>query len=161
MSAATATDLARWLAMNQPKVFQVLVEEASRRGQLRGVTDWLSSVGTSVSSAIKNVGSFLTSKEGMTALTGIGTAYLQTQAQRDALRAQVQMVQAGQSLLPIQSVGPNPNSALPVYVDPRTGQQMPWNTQLSQQLAPYQSPYLPLILLGGVGLIMVVAFSRH
>lgn len=160
MNKKAATDLSHWLAINQPKVFEALVIEANRNGQLNGLTDWLSSVGTSVTGAIKNVGSFLTSTEGLTALTAVGGVYLQTQAQRDVLRAQVQQAQAGQSLLPVQSVGANPYSSVPVYVDPRTGQSMPWNSQLSQQFAP-QSINPLWYIVGGVVLIGAVVFGRR
>lgn len=164
MNAKSAEAFALWLAQNQPQVFQAMYEAAYRDQTLRGlhgISDWLSAVGTSIGTAAKAVGQFVTSKEGMATLGTIGGLYLQTQAQKDALKLQVANAQAGQPPAPVQSVGANPYSAVPIYVDPVTGQQQSLTPQLAQQLAP--SPiqrYGPWMMIGGVLLIGLILVAR-
>ena len=158
MATTAQYELAMWIARNQPLVFQQLVREANRRGQLSGITDWLSTVGSSLGEAAKSVGSFLGSKEGIATVGTIGALYLQSQAQKDALKLQVRQAQAGQSPVPIQSVGANPYSSVPIYTDPLTGQQSYLTPQLTAQLQPGMnwSQVVPWIL-GGVGLLFFLA----
>lgn len=141
--------LALWIATNQPEVFKALVRDANRSGRLNGVTDWLTGVGTSIGSAVTNVGSFISSPDGMKSLMTIGNTYLQVQAQRDALRTQTRLAQSGQYPASIASVGANPYTSLPVYVDPATGQQIPFNSQVASQLRPSFN-WTPIFIGGGV-----------
>lgn len=157
MSAHTNEALARWLAVNQPKVFEALVAK-SRQHQLNGVTDFLKSVGTSFGSAVKSVGSFLSSKDGMATLGAIGGIYLQTKAQKDALKLQVQLAQAGQPLANIQSTGPTP-SASPIYVDPATGAAYPFTSSLAQQLRP-KTNWMPILIGGGLAIALIFMLRR-
>lgn len=150
--------LALWIATNQPEVFKALVRDANRAGQLHGITDWLSGVGTSLGSAVSNVGSFLSSEDGMKTLTSLGNTYLQVRAQRDALRVQTRLAASGQYPAPIQSVGPNPYTSLPVYVDPASGQQFPFSPQLANQLQP-SIPWTPIAI--GVGVLAVIYFATR
>lgn len=160
MNKQNADALANWLARNQPQVFEQLYKAAHQRAQLSGITDWLSAVGTSVGTAAKSVGSFLTSQEGMATLGTIGSIYLQSQAQKDALKLQVANAQAGYAPANVQTVGANPYNSVPVYVDPVTGYQQPLTPQLTQQLMPPSSimQYLPWVLAGGV--VLLFAFRR-
>lgn len=153
-------ELAVWIARNQPHVFEALVREANKRGQLHGITDWLSSVGSSLGDAAKSVGSFLTSQQGIATLGTIGGLYLQTQAQKDALKLQIRQAQVGQAPIPIQSVGANPYSSVPVYTDPTTGQSYSLTPQLTSQLQSGNGwrDSLPW-LIGGGFLILVLAMS--
>lgn len=145
---------AYWLAENQPHVFVALVDamkkEAKRQnGGVAGITDWLSNVGTTIGSATKSVGSFLTSQQGLATLSTVGGLYLQTQAQKDALKVQVAQMQAGNAPQPIYSAGANYNSSVPIYVDPTTGQRLPLSSSLATQLMPERfSGYLPMFLIG-------------
>lgn len=165
MNVKSGEALAIWLAQNQPQVFQAMYEAAHRdqnvqRG-MHGISDWLSAVGTSIGTAAKAVGQFVTSKEGLATLGTIGGLYLQTQAQKDALKLQVANAQAGQAPAPVQSVGANPYSAVPVYIDPVTGQQQALTPQLAQQLAP--SPlqqYGPWMMIGGALLLGLFVLAR-
>jgi len=138
--------LALWLAQNQPHVFQALMQHSRQRAQLSGVTDWLSSVGTSLGGAVKSVGSFLTSQEGIATLGALGTTYLTTRAQRDALRVQVAQAQAGYPPQPVYTVG---TDQTPYYRDPATGQSYPLTSQIANQLQPAMN-WTPLLIGGGV-----------
>ena len=151
--------LALWLAQNQPTVFAALVSRANRSGKLNGITDWLSNVGTTLSSSVKSVGSFLGSKEGMTTLTALGTTYLQTQAQKNALRIQTAQAQAGYGMQPIVS-GPT-SSQYPMYINRATGLQYPLTSSLTSQLMPASmQPYAPWLIGGFLGLLALFALKR-
>lgn len=160
MNVQTSQQLALWLAKNQPLVFKQLVRESARQGQLRGVTDWLSAVGSSLSSAVQAAGSFIASPEGMATLGTIGGMVLQTRAQKDALKVQIANARAGYAPVPIESVGANPNSSIPIYVDPVTGQRYPLTSQVSQSLMPTMTLQSMLPWLLGGGLILVVLLFR-
>lgn len=147
--------LALWIARNQPRVFEALTQQAHKRAQLSGVTDWLSSVGTSLGGAVKNVGSFLTSQEGIATIGALGTAYLTTQAQRDALRTQVAQAQAGYPPQPVYTVG---TEQTPYYRDPATGQSYPFTSQIAAQLQP-PTNWTPILIGGGV-LLAIVLLTR-
>lgn len=152
--------LAAWLAQNQPDVFKALVAKANASGKLHGITDWLSNVGTSFGSAVKAVGSFVASPAGMGALTSMAGVYLQSQAQKDALKLQVSMAQAGYAPAPV--VTNATSGQYPMYVDPRTGQQIPLTSQLANSLMPQRSlsDYWPWLLGGGLLLVGFAAYSR-
>lgn len=142
-----------WLAQNQPEVFQALVASATKHRQMNGITDWLTSVGTSLGGAVKSVGSFISSPQGMATLGTIGTVYLQTQAQKDALKLQVAQVQAGYSPAPVYTSGSGA-TAQPYYRDPVTGQSYPLTSQLASQLQPATN-WVPIAAVGG-GIILVL-----
>lgn len=159
--------LAVWLADNQPEVFEgvlrtALVKNAPRGvAGLSGITETLSSLGTSFGSAVKSVGSFLTSDNGMKTLGTVGGLYLQSQAQKDALKLQSSMVQAGYAPYPVQNVGVNTDTAVPVYGP--TGQRL--TPSLAQQLMPQGSllrDTLPwLLLFGGALAYLFVSRPRN
>lgn len=148
--------LAVWLAQNQPEVFKALLARANQQGQLHGITDWLSSVGTSLGSAVKSAGAFLASPAGMGTLTALGTTYLQTQAQKDALKLQVAQAQAGYAMQPIVSNATS--QQYPMYYNAATGQYQPLTSSLTSQLMPSNN-YLPFIIGGGVAFIALLAFA--
>lgn len=156
-----AESLALWLAQNQPNVFKALTVEANKRGRLNGITDWLSNVGSSLGGAVKSVGSFLTSEEGLGALTAAGGLYLQSQAQKDALKIQVAQAQAGYPPAPVYSAGSNPNSQIPYYVDPSTGKQYSLTPQLTNYLMPQKTfqDYLPWIMGGAFAIVAFLAIK--
>ena len=166
----TAGDaFALWIAQNQPDLFKALLQKtaeqhAHRRGTgLSGITDWLSTVGSSIGSAAKNVGSFLSSPEGMKSLTSLSSVYLQTQAQKDALRIQLAYAQSGQAPAPVQMMGTAPGTQTPYYIDPNTGLRMALTPQLTNQLLPQQSfeTVLPWILGGGGVLLLLFVMSGN
>lgn len=136
-SQRNAEALAVWLANNQPELFENVLRTARGaslappRG-FAGLTDFLSTIGTSVGSAVKNVGSFLATEDGMKTLGTVGGLYLQSQMQRDALRVQLATVQAGYAPLPIQNVGASTNTSVPVYQP--TGEAL--SPSLARQLTP-------------------------
>lgn len=146
--------LALWIAKNQPQVFERLMRSAQQRAQLSGITDWLSSVGTSLGGAVKSVGSFLSSPEGMATVGALGTVYLQTQAQKDALKLQLSQARAGYPPQPVYSVG---TQNVPYYQDPATGQSYPLTSQLASQLQPPMN-WTPIAIAGGVGALLLVLF---
>ena len=152
--------LAAWLAQNQPDVFKALVARAASQGKLHGITDWISNVGTSFGTAVKAVGSFVSSPAGMGALTSMACVYLQSQAQKDALKLQISMAQACYAPAPVTT---NPTSGqYPMYVDPRTGQQIPLTSQLANSLMPQKSlsDYAPWLIGGGLLLLGFSVYAR-
>lgn len=108
--------LARWLAENQPAVFEALMRRSQGevQPQLSGIADFLSTIGTSVGSAVKSVGSFLTSEDGMKTLATVGGIYLTSQAQKDALKVQMARAQAQTQPAPIYTVGADTNNPYPM-----------------------------------------------
>lgn len=154
--------LAVWLAENQPEVFESVLRTALGKkiprsvSGLSGISDTLSSLGTSFGSAVKSVGSFLASENGIKTLGTVGGLYLQSQAQRNALRLQTATVQAGYAPYPVQNVGVDTNSAVPIYGP--TGQRL--TPSLTQRLMPQGSilrEYLPwaLVFAGALALLFV------
>jgi hypothetical protein len=142
-----ADALALWLAKNQPEVFEGALRAAQGQSiprtpsNLAGITDVLSSIGTSFGSAVKSVGSFLSSENGIKTLGAVGGLYLQSQAQRDALRLQVATVQAGYPPQPVQNVGYNTNTAVPMYgtqpLTPTLTNQLLPRTSILREYAPW------------------------
>lgn len=150
ISRQSAHSLAIWLAEQQPQVFEAVLRTAmgESKPQLNGLTDWLSSIGTSVGNAVNAAGRYLASDEGMKTLSSIGQVYLASQAQKDALKLQLAQAQAGNQLYPIQSVGQNPYSAIPTI----NGQTL--TPTLTQQLYPTNNAKWIPWAIGGVLLVV-------
>lgn len=154
----SAHAMAIWLAEQQPQVFEAVLRTAlgEQQPKLAGLTDWLSSIGTSVGNAVNAAGKYLASEDGMKTLSMIGSTYLQTQAQKDALKLQMAQAQAGQQLYPIQSVGQNPYTSIPTY----NGQTL--TPSLTQQLWPASTTnWIPWAIGGALLLMGFFAFSRR
>ncbi len=130
-SPIAATQLAQWIALNEPKLFQALSENAARGAGFAGFTDWLSTVGSSLSGAVKSVGTFLTSEKGLSTLTTLGGAYLANKSQQNVLQTQVALAQAGMAPAPITNSNFS-GGVQPVYTP--TGQ--PVTPALLNQLQP-------------------------
>ncbi len=151
--------LALWIAQNQPELFKQLAARSNQAGQLHGITDWLAGVGSSLGTAVKSVGSFLSSPGGIATIGTLGSAYLQTQQQKNALKVQIAQAQAGYPPQPVYSYGAN---GATYYQDPVTGQQIPMSSALANQLMPAKSiaDYLPWIFGGGALLLAVYSMKR-
>lgn len=157
-----ANALARWLAINQPEVFEGLLRAAQGKtiprtvSNLAGIMDVLGNFGTTFSGAVKSVGSFLTSDAGLATVGTIGGLYLQSQAQKDALKLQVATIKAGYPPQDIVNAGPNTNSAVPIYAG--TGQAL--TPQLAARLTPRSilADYAPwgLALAAGLAFLFVM-----
>lgn len=163
ITKSSALSLAQWLANDQPRLFQALLEKAAQLKAAQGLGDFsdiLSSIGSGISTAVSNVGSFLTSPAGMTTLTTIGTAYLNNQTQSNVLNAQVKIAQAGKTVAPIQTVY-NPNTGQYEASYTTAGAQYPVTSQLLSSITPASSmqQYLPYLLIGG-GLLVVLMLFR-
>lgn len=159
MKYRNAEQLAQWLMKNQPALFTALARQAEGRAQLAGISDFFSSLGTGVANATTQVGSFLTSEDGLKTLTGLTGVYLQTKAQKEALQLQVKLAQAGQSVAPVANTTDVYGGTAPYYYPPGGGPPQPFTQSLAQRLAP-QGDYTPLILLG-VGLGALIIFARR
>lgn len=159
MNQVSAQSLAAWLAKDQPELFVALVKKAMTKSgaQLGDFSDILSSIGSSIGDAVSNVGSYLTSSQGLSALTSLSGAYLTSQAQKQAVNLQVARAQAGQSAAPIQTVfNPNTNQYQAVVTQP-TGAVVPLTPQLQQSLIPSVPNW---VLYAGGGLVlMFILFS--
>lgn len=157
MKEQSAVELAAWLAENQPALFAELEKNAAIAGaRLNGITDFLKSVGSSVSTGVANVAKFLTSNEGLATVGTLGTAYLANRSQQNVLQTQVALAQAGQSLAPIQTAyGAN---GQPISIDARTG--MPITSQNIGQYGPSFLAQWGLPLGIGAGLFLLLTVLR-
>lgn len=153
---ASAEQLAAWLAKNEPAIFDALLRAAATESaQLSGITDFLKSLGTSVTGAVKTVGSYLTSSQGIDTLTTLGSTYLGYKQQQNVLQTQVSLAQAGYSPAPIQNtIGAN-NQVVPVY----TPTNQVATDQLLYQLRPsfFEQYKAPILIGGGLLLLAVIA----
>lgn len=146
-----AQALAKWIAANQPRVFEELAQQAQAHG-LSGFEDIMSGIGTAVS----NVGTFLTSPQGLTALTTLGGVYLQTQAQRAALNVQVKNAQAGYAPAPIRTTIDGTTGQVITTLDTAQGARPFTPADASYYLnAATLKTYIPYILIGG-GLLLAL-----
>lgn len=137
-----------------------------------------STIASGVSSAVGAVGSFLSSSQGINSLTNLATAYYKSQAQAPiiaTLQTQAARAQAGQTVAPISYVQGANGQVIPVYASTlppatvaatgnvvTTAYGTPAYTltpQSLQSLAPSAltqlKPYLPYLLLGGLGLLLL------
>jgi len=158
MKEQSAVELAAWLAENQPNVFAALeTRAATASARLNGITDFLSNVGSSITTGVANVAKFLTSNEGLASIGTLGTAYLQNKTQANVLQTQMNLAMAGQSLAPIlNTIGANGQT---VAIDQRTG--MPFT---SQNIGQYQPSFLAqwgIPLAVGGGLLLIMAMLRR
>lgn len=157
MTFKNAQDLAAWIAKNNPPLFLALKKNAEARAHLAGITDFFSSIGSGLATATKQVGSFLTSEDGLKTLGALGGAYMAHKSQKEALQLQVKLAQAGQPLAPV-TYGADPYGGAGAYYYPSNGAPVMMSSQLAQQLSPpvNWSRYLPFII-GGVGLFVLSA----
>jgi hypothetical protein len=173
MKENAADALAQWLQQNEPELFAALAARAS--GELAGFMDILKSVGgaiatgvSKVGSVVKTVGSFIASPSGVSALSALGSTYLQSEAQKNALQVQLAAAQAGLPPAPIETrYDPGTNTYVPV-VTTSTGLQ-PLTPDLSSQMVlQFQQSagfdwkkWTPWIALGAVGLGVVIWISSR
>jgi hypothetical protein len=171
MKEVAAEALAQWLAVNEPELFAALAARADRTGDLSGITDIISSIGSGIAkaastvgsgltAAVKGVGSFIASKDGLSTLASLGGSYLQTQAQKNALQVQLAQVQAGQPPAPIETrYDPTTGSYVPVYV-PASGVPQALTPDLSAQLLRQAGfdwgRWAPWLIGGGIAFGVVV-----
>lgn len=154
---AAAEQLAEWIATEQPQLFAALQQAVARSPGVGGITDILSSIGAGVSSAVKNVGSFLTSTKGLETLGALGSTYLATKTQQNVLQTQVALAQAGYSPAPITNVmGPN-GTMVPIYQPT----QQPVSAAMLAQLQPsFIERYGIYLALGGAAILALFLLRR-
>jgi len=182
-----ATELASWLYQVHPELFAAayLAARTARATTLGDFSDILDSVGSGLSSvgsgienAVGSVGSWLTSSQGLTTLSSLGTAYLNNQAQQNVLQTQIARTQALQSPLAVTYTQTANGSVVPVLPYSSTGVPLtlsgttaqpaiagyvPASPTVLQSLTPgfsslNWSEYLPYILIGlavGVPLLLL------
>lgn len=166
MTFQRAQELAKWLATNQPDIFLALQKNAEARAQLAGITDLFSSIGTGLVNATKQVGSFLTSQQGLETLTGLTTAYVGykgLQAQQDAIKLQTRLAEQNQPLAPVQQVrDPYTGQVVPYYYG-QNAPPVPLTSQLAQKLAPAGGipSWAPFAFVGGIGFVFLMAFMNR
>jgi hypothetical protein len=157
MSQKSMTDFANWLAIDQPALFVELYKR-SLNPTFGDFTDVLSSIGDSLSNAASSVGSYLTSAAGAQTIAALGTAYLTSQASKNAVSVNLARAQAGIAPAPIQTV-----------LNPTTGQYEAVLTQPSGAVVPVTSsvqatliPGIPnLYLYLGGGLLLLLLLLRR
>lgn len=164
MRPQDADRLARWIADNQPRLFaQLLSRSGLPKEELSGIFDSLSTFGSAVGNAVSSVGTYLTSQEGLNSITKLGTTYLQTQAQRDALQTQLQLARSGQPLAPIYTATPNTTAiANGVYYQPNpTIPAQPFNPSLiATPEAQIGGIPVKWIAIGGIALLALVLIFK-
>lgn len=156
LTPRSGVELAKWLALNQPEVFEALVcaQAGEVNPHLNGITDWLTSIGSSIGTAVKSVGSFLTTQQGIATTAAIGSLYLQTQAQKDALKIQVANAAAGNPLPAISTVGTTAGNSYPVY------QGNALTPSIAAQLMPKRN-WIPWVAGGLAIFALLLVFSRR
>lgn len=157
----SATDLANWIAQQEPALFAALQREAATAGaRLNGVTDFLSNIGSSISNAVSNVASYVSSSEGMQNLVKLGSSILQSKAQQNVLQTQLNLARAGQAPAPIVNTYPTGTTAsVPVYQPTN----MPVTQSMLSNLQPslLQQYALPITIgVGGLVLVMFMSALR-
>lgn len=171
MKESSAIALAEWLAQNEPELFAALAARAEQG--LSGITDFFStlgtgiakaasSIGTGLTTAVKGVGSFLASPNGLSTLSTLGQTYLQTQAQKNALKVQLATVQAGQQPAPIETrYDAATGTYVPVYVPPAGTAQLltpDLSAQLMRDAQPAWNRYMPWLIGGGIAAAFLLAW---
>lgn len=125
LTAAAA--LALWLQNEEPAVFAHLLAQAQAAkatqppAKLSGFGDWssiLSSLGTDLSSAVTDVGNYLSSSAGQSSISGVVQQYLSsnnTSTQGQVLQTQVARAANGQAPAAIGYALASNGTAVPVY----------------------------------------------
>lgn len=176
ISRNTGESLAKWLLKDQPGLFVKLAQVAQvvPSSGLGDFTDILSSIGSGISSAVSSVGSFLTSTQGLQTLATLGSSYMTTQAQKNALNVQLATAAANKPAAPIQTVlNPATGQYQAVYTTVN-GQQQVVTSQTAPQFYPTGnigaqtvaatsglSQYLPYIAIGGGVLLLLLLMNRR
>lgn len=152
--------LAQWLAKNEPALFDLMAREAATESaQLNGISDFITSLTSSVTTAAKSVGTYLTSAKGMDTLLAAGSAYLGYKTANNVLQTQAAIASAGGFPAPItNTTNPANGQSLAVYTP--TNQAV--TPSLLNQLQPsFLSQYGPMLALGGVGLFVLISLLRR
>jgi hypothetical protein len=113
--SGSIADASTAVTVSDPVLADVPVDFGTVGEAAGGSTDFLSSVGSGVANAAENVGSWLTSSQGLTSLTNLASTLVATNAQQQVLAAQVARAQAGQAPLPITYAVAANGQAVPVY----------------------------------------------
>lgn len=122
LTAAAA--LALWLQENEPAVFALLQQAAAKakgKPAAPALGDWsslISSIGSDLSSAVSDVGSYLQSSNGQSTLSSVIQQYLgsnNTASQGQVLQTQAQRASAGQAPAAIGYAVTSSGQAVPVY----------------------------------------------
>jgi hypothetical protein len=159
----TAADgLAIWLANNHPALFQALAARSLERAGFADWSDILKSIGTGITTAVKSVGSYLASSDGVKTLSSLAGSYLTTKAQKDVLNMQVQRAEQGQEPASISYVMDSyTGQATPVYTANGVTAQLDLNILRGLTPKPwYQTYALPLAIGGSVLFLMVIYRMR-
>lgn len=161
MNKSIAIEFARWLATDQPELFVALFKRAKQAsGELAGIADIFSTIGTSLGNAASAVGSYLTTPGGMNAITQLGSAYLQSRAARQSVQLNLDRARAGQSPEPIQTAY-NPATGQFEVVDMNSGAQvLPGARSNITALPMLESRWLPFAIAGGVLVLGLFFLSR-
>lgn len=162
MNEQAAIALAQWIAKNNPRLFDALAQRVGATG-IGAWTDVLKNIGSSVGTAVKSVGTFIASPDGLKTISELSGAYLQTQAQKDALRLQIAQARNAQPPLPIGTVvDPNTGQPVPTYFPP-TGGAVPISPSVYGQLRPAPD-WQNILLWGGLalaGVFIIYTLSRR
>lgn len=165
MDAKSATQFAYWLAQEEPDLFAALAQKS--RGVANSLlgdwTDILSSIGDTVSSAASSVGTYLTSGGGIDTLTKLGSVYMQTQAQKQALDVQTKLAQLGRPPAAIQTVYNPATGQYQAMVNQTTGgvvYQQPLTSQVANSLLSGLPAWWPIAALGLGGLLLFLLIRR-
>lgn len=169
MTELAAQAFAAWLSQNEPELFAALAQRAAQSDKgVAGLGDWssvLSSIGSGIASAVKNVASYVSSPTGVSSLTSLAQTYLQSQGQKNALQVQLAQAQAGYAPAPIETrYDAATNTYVPTYTPPAgtgAGVPVPLTPDLSAQLLSQSQGFdwqrwLPWILAGGAAAALVI-----
>jgi len=166
MNKQKAAEFAHWLAQAHPEIFVAIRKKTLPANhpvqQLGDLSDVLSSVGDTFSSAVSAVGDWVSTPSNVNALSSVATAYFKSQtpaignAQSAVFQTQLQRTQAGLSPAPISYTQNASGQYIPVYAG---------NTALSptmlQGLQPnFMQKYGVLLGVGAGALLLILVITR-
>jgi len=176
----SAQSLALWLLTEHPALFYAVARKV--QPSLGAFSDIVSDVSGAFSSAVSNVGSWLSNPQNLQSLTSLAGTYFATEAARDAANAQVavlntqaQRAQAGQTAAPITYAYDVNNNPVPVYTGstaiPGIGSQVALPSgQVGYTLSPnalsalqpsFVQRYGLWVIGGGIVLVAALAFASR
>jgi hypothetical protein len=176
MNRTARYQFAGWLAKNYPEFFEAVAAHATNASNLSGWTDILSSIGSGISKAatvagtlVQRVGDFVGTDDGQKTLSSLANIYMQTQANKAALKVQQTAMSQGAPPAPIvTTTQPVTGETVPMYAPPNQPAK-PLTPAVTQQLIagtstatqPDWKNIAMVAIVGASALLVVSALKRR
>lgn len=162
MNKQAAYQFAQWLKGTHPEIFLSILRH-TQPGALGDISDTLSSIGDTLSSAVSAVGDFVSNPQNVASLSGAASAYFKSQtpvaanAQGAVFSTQLQRAQAGLAPAPIGYT--SAYGSQPVYAS--GGQLYPVTATTLQGLQPsFLQKYGVILAIGGGAVLLLALLTR-